>query len=34
MRNLRGRIDEEKEDVKAELRRRNIVTIIEDALDY
>ena len=34
MQNLRGRIDEEKEDVKAELRRGNNVTIIEDALDY
>jgi hypothetical protein len=34
MQYLRGRIDEEKEDVKAEVRRGNIVTMIEDALDY
>ena len=36
MQKLRGRIDEdeEKEDIKAELRKRNIVTIIEDVLDY
>ena len=33
MQYLRGRIDEEK-DVKAEVRRGNIVTMIEDALDY
>jgi hypothetical protein len=34
MQKLKDRIDEEIEDIKAKFRKGNIVTIIEDALDY